>query len=258
MKLGRMNHPARPVLDEIREIAAAGLEFVDLTLEPPLAWPIDAAALANEIRHLGLAVVGHTSPHLPIASPFDGLREQAREVLRRCFDVFAEVGASAVNVHPERLPAVVPAAEAIRRNAEAVATLADDAAAAGLRLMIENMGRTFNTPAELQPLFDAAPAALLHLDVGHANMGRSLGQPNAVAELVDAFGDRLGHVHVHDNLGADDLHLPLGAGTVDWPDVARRLRAAGYDGTVTIEIFSSERVHFESSVRLWRTWWDAG
>lgn len=257
MKLGRMNHPARPVVDELSDIAAAGLEFVDLTLEPPLAWPVDAAAVATAIRELGLAVVGHTSPHLPIASPFDGLREQAHEVLRRCFDAFAEVGAMVVNVHPERLPAVVPAADAIRRNADAVATLADDAAAAGVRLMVENMGRTFNTPTELQPLFDAAPGALLHLDVGHANMGRSLGQPNAVADLIDAFADRLAHVHVHDNLGADDLHLPLGAGTVDWPDVARRLRATGYDGTVTIEIFSRERVHFETSARLWRSWWDA-
>src|SRR5215207_1851763 len=41
MKLGLMNHPGRPVADELRAIAGAGFEFVGLTLEPPAAWPID-------------------------------------------------------------------------------------------------------------------------------------------------------------------------------------------------------------------------
>ncbi len=257
MQLGLMNHPARPVAGEIGAIAAAGFDFVDLTLEPPGAWPVDTGELRRAVAATGLRAVGHTSPHLPIASPFDGLRAEAHEILRRCFAIFAEVGVANVNVHPDRLPSVIPPDESRRRNAEAVAVLADAAAAEGVRLMVENMGRSFNTVAELQPLFDAAPAALFHLDVGHANMGRGVGEPNRTGELLDAYGDRLAHVHLHDNLGVDDLHLPLGAGTVDWPDVARRLRSADYDGTVTIEIFSPERSHLETSLRLWREWWAA-
>jgi hypothetical protein len=37
MLIGTMNHPARDVLDEIEWMAAMGLEFIDLTLEPPAA-----------------------------------------------------------------------------------------------------------------------------------------------------------------------------------------------------------------------------
>ena len=37
MQIGAMNHPAHDVLEEIRWMAQLGLEFVDLTLEPPAA-----------------------------------------------------------------------------------------------------------------------------------------------------------------------------------------------------------------------------
>jgi sugar phosphate isomerase/epimerase len=257
MKLGLMNHPARSAADEVQAVAAAGFEFVDLTLEPPGAWPVDAPVLGRLLRELGLGVVGHTSPHPSIASPFDGLQARAHEILRECFATFAELGAEVVNVHPDPMPSVIPRADVARRNAEAVAALTDDAAAAGVRLMVENMGRSFGTADELRPLFDAAPDALFHLDVGHAHLGRRPEEPNRTTELVGAFGDRLAHVHVHDNLGLEDLHLPLGAGSIDWPEVARALRRAGYDGTVTIEIFAREPAHVETSRRLWREWWDA-
>ncbi len=64
-------------------------------------------------------------------------------------------------------------------------------------------------------------------------------------------------MHVHDNTGYRDEHLPLGAGKVDWPAAARLLRGAGYDGTVTLEVFSEEPELVRTSERLWRGWWEA-
>jgi len=257
MLLGLMNHPLRPLADEVREIADAGFELVDLTLEPPGSWPADGSELGRLLEELGLKAVGHTSPHLPIASPFDGLRERAHEILRRCFEAFREAGVHLVNVHPDAMPRVIPRDEVRRRNADAIASLADDAAGAGVELMVENMGHSFATADELRPLFEAAPEARFHLDVGHANLGRHPGDPNRTGELLAAFGERLAHVHLNDNLGLDDLHLPLGAGSVDWPEIARLMRGAGYGGTATIEIHSSERAYVETSRRLWLEWWEA-
>ena len=37
MLIGTMNHPAHDVLDEIEWMAGMGMQFVDLTLEPPAA-----------------------------------------------------------------------------------------------------------------------------------------------------------------------------------------------------------------------------
>jgi hypothetical protein len=45
---------------------------------------------------------------------------------------------------------------------------------------------------------------------------------NRAVEPIAAFGDRLTHVNVSDNLGVEHLHLPLGAGSTDWPAVVAR------------------------------------
>ncbi|MEA2475819.1 MAG: hypothetical protein QOC87_18, partial [Actinomycetota bacterium] len=102
------------------------------------------------------------------------------------------------------------------------------------------------------------PEARFHLDVGHANLRLGKHEKNRAKSLLDAFGDRLVHVHLSDNRGGEqDLHLPLGAGTIDWKQVARQLQEAGYDGTVTLEVFSREREHLRTSRRLWLGWWSA-
>lgn len=255
MLLGSMNNPALPLEHELDRIAAAGFDFVDLTLEPPGAWPVDAAAVARMVRDHGLSVVGHTAYFLPIASPFPELRERAAALLVRALDVFAEVGASHVNVHPD--PLTRPAEDAVERNVQAIARLAAHAADRGLTLMLENLGRSFARTEDLRPIFEAVDGLAFHLDVGHANMSRRPGEPNRTAELLQAFGERLAHVHVHDNLGVDDLHLPLAVGTVDWPSVVRALKDAGYDGTVTLEVFAEERSYLDLSRRLWLEWWES-
>jgi sugar phosphate isomerase/epimerase len=64
-------------------------------------------------------------------------------------------------------------------------------------------------------------------------------------------------VHVSDNRGGEgDLHLPLGAGNIDWRSAIRALKRAGYDGTVTLEVFSREREYLRASKRLWQDWWN--
>jgi sugar phosphate isomerase/epimerase len=37
--------------------------------------------------------------------------------------------------------------------------------------------------------------------------------------------------------------------------VVRALKGAGYDGTVTLEVFSRERDYLRTSRRLWLEWW---
>lgn len=54
------------------------------------------------------------------------------------------------------------------------------------------------------------PRLGLCLDVGHA----AVYSKRPVSEWIEAFLPYLRHVHLHDNYGATDLHLPLGAGTL--------------------------------------------
>ena len=52
---------------------------------------------------------------------------------------------------------------------------------------------------------------------------------------MQALGHYLTHVHLHDNDGSGDQHLPLGQGTVPLPDVFAALDAYAPDAIWTIE-----------------------
>ena len=86
MLIGAMNHPARPVLEEIEWMAAMGLDFIDLTLEPPLATVdhVDVPATQDLLAKRGLQAVGHTAYYLPFASPFESIRRLAQVHGEQC------------------------------------------------------------------------------------------------------------------------------------------------------------------------------
>ena len=101
------------------------------------------------------------------------------------------------------------------------------------------------------------PEAELLLDIGHANLDTPY---NRAEELLANFGDRLGHVHVSDNRGGrDDMHLPLGVGSIDWIKKVRFLKNAGYDGTITLEVFGEDDDYLVlSKDKLKRLWEQVG
>lgn len=256
MLVGAMNFPGRSVVKEIHRIHEDGFDFVDLTLEPPAAWLPDGAEIGRLLGDLGMSAVGHTPYYLPIASTFPELKKAARELFCRALDVFSEAGVDKVNVHPDlRLP-LHNIDQVHKRNADALAELAQDAAARGITLMVENMDRLFARVDDFIDLFVKVPELAFHLDVGHANLRLGLGEQNHTEEFLKAFSDRLAHVHVSDNPGgSEDRHLPLGAGAVDLKRAARLLKEHGYDGTVTLEVFSREREYLRVSRQLWLRWW---
>ncbi len=48
------------------------------------------------------------------------------------------------------------------------------------------------------------------------------------------------HIHVSDNFGAEDLHLPLGEGNLDWDRVFKGIDDYGYEGLMVMELYSIE------------------
>lgn len=251
-----MNFPGRSVLKEIHRIHEDGFDFIDLTLEPPAAWTPDGKEVGRLLEDLGVGAVGHTAYYLPLASPFPELRRAARDLYKRALDTFADAGVELVNVHPDQRMPLHSLDQVRKANAEAIASLAEDAAGRGIRIMVENLDRLFCDVEDLAPVLDADADLGFHLDVGHANLNLGKGGTNRTPAFLEAFGHRLAHVHLSDNTGGtEDRHLPLGAGNIDFKQTVRWLKGAGYDGTVTLEIFSREREYLRVSRRLWLKWW---
>lgn len=257
MLIGAMNHPAEDPIQEIHWMARMGMEFVDLTLEPPRAAAsmVNAKDLSKALSDYGLKVIGHTAWYLPIASPFESLRHGAVEELKHCLKVFGKLGAPWMNVHPGRQPPLHDWAFTIGRNLQSLRELLPVARDCGVGLMLENIPGEYNSAGELAELLEPLPEVGLHLDIGHANL---VLKGNTTENILAAFGSRLRHVHLHDNKGGQaDLHLPLGTGTVDIAHNLRLLRAGGYDGTITLEVFAPDQRYLALSRDILRREWEA-
>ncbi len=257
MKIGAMNHPGRPLVAELRWMAELKLEFVDLTLEPPVvaSWQVDRAAVRDQIREFGFEVVGHTAYYLPIGSSFPTLRRAAIEELKRCLEIFAVVGARWMNVHPDGHAPFCDERTVVERNVESLRELVEFGRSVGVGVMVENVPGRFNNAAQLAALLDPVPGLGLHLDIGHCNLGV---EQNTTEEILARFAARLAHVHLHDNRGGHaDLHLALGMGNMDSLRYVRALKRSGYDGTITLEVFSPDPHFLGYSRDLLRSWWNA-
>lgn len=251
-----MNHPGEPLARELAWMAELKLDFVDLTLEPPAVatWQLNPTEVKRMLADLGLGVVGHTAYYLPIGSSFASLRRAALDELRRAAEFFAEVGVRWMNVHPDGHAPFVDETTIVQRNIESLRDLADFARRLDVGIMLENVPGRFNSVAQLAPIFTAVPEAALHLDIGHSNLAVA---QNTAPELIRRFSGRLAHVHLHDNRGGQaDLHLALGMGDVDVAGSVRALREAGYDGTITLEVFARDRHFLAYSRDRLRAIWD--
>ena len=84
------------------------------------------------------------------------------------------------------------------------------------------------------------PRFLACVDVGHA---AAVGAACTAADWIGELRSRPGHLHVHDNDGLADRHLPLGEGVIDMEAVFSAFERAPAGATVTIE-----NMHAENSV----------
>ena len=89
----------------------------------------------------------------------------------------------------------------------------------------------------MKQLLDTLPDVMLTVDIGHSEL---LAERNKSLDFINAYPGRIGHVHIHDNVGGDtyheDLHLPLGEGRIDFAPILAALAALDQEITLTFEM----------------------
>ncbi len=120
--------------------------------------------------------------------------------------------------------------------------LAEAAEKADTRLFVENVFD--EAPDHLLRLREAvgSPRLAFCFDPGHATLFSKV----PLHLWAEAFGDGIGLMHVHDNRGTRDDHLPVGEGTINFRGVILAALDAGADPIFTVEPHRKE--HFARSV----------
>ena len=236
----------------------AGFSHVELFASPGhFAWedPVEVARVALWVRRTGLAVCSLHAPWAPgqdIASLDEAVRRRSLDSAHRALDALLALGGRVLVLHPG---AAVQAPEMSREQLaiarESIATLAASCSQAGVKIALENPppyelgGRN----ADMLLLYEALrdePTVQACFDTGHAHLSRE-----GVGFLA-ALPKEILVVHLSDNAGESDDHLPPGEGTICWRDFFAMLRECGFHGQLVIEL--TEQPDARSSLRRCSLW----
>ncbi len=217
--------------DQVSEIVIPHFEHWEIISEAN-HWLPD---IQNQVKELLETTNMRFSIHGPYSdinlAAFDtGTRKHAVKTFLDIIEICGNLGIGPVTIHPGVIGPIQhwDRSRALKHTRKSLEELAREARDNSMLIALENMPKMrFTTCQSAQEI-----AQMLHdldigmcLDIGHAHT------TDQMTEIM-ALKDRFINIHVHDNMGDKDAHLPLGQGTVDF-EVLKELD--NYKGNFIIE-----------------------
>jgi len=215
----------------IEEAGYAGWEIVadgNYRLDDPRRL----AAIKETVGSTTLGITVH-APYadLNCASMNHAIWEESIRQIIRCIEAAAEL-TDRVTIHPGYISPVgrMMPDKVWEMQKKALVRIGKAAMDCGVLACLENMISMreilCRDPGELLGMVDGVEGVGTTIDLGHAH---TTGTLNRFLEVID----RADHLHIHDNHGVHDEHLPLGGGLIDWERVGSAVTSA-YTGEIAV------------------------
>ena len=236
-------------VEDVEFIAQAGFPFVEISIRTVAEFQRDLDVLKQIKDSYGIFYLAHGPEE---DNPWDPekQRENFLPLINSLLGCAAELSISLFTVHFWIDRRFVDEG-IVNKKLKILEEMSTCAREHDITLCIENLSESFS---DFSPAFTAILNLGMTLDVGH---GEILTARNTAYNFIDHCFSRIYHLHLHDNRGGDspqdDLHLPLGEGVVDVRSILSRLKAQGYDRTMTLEV---QPVHLLSGKKLIEKIWN--
>jgi len=218
--------------EDVESLHGLGLQFAEIPITDPKkfsSYKTDYKALKEK---LGIFYLSH-GPREGDPNDIKALKNVYLPKLRYILSIMPELDMKLLTIHLWLDPRFV-SEDAISYKIgllERVLTRAEDL---GITICLENLSET---ATNMERVFNALPLLQLTLDIGHAQL---LSEENTSFGFMTRYPERIKHIHLHDNRGGDspedDLHLPVGEGTIDFEKIVKELNVIGYNGTISLEL----------------------
>jgi len=108
----------------------------------------------------------------------------------------------------------------------------------GITAVIENVHEAL--PDLIVRILQAVDSKRLKasVDVGHVNLHSAL----SPSGWIKTYGEKLHHMHIHNNFGDEDAHSSLKNGTIDYKEVIKTLKEENLRPEMVLEIFDEKDV----------------
>ncbi len=228
--------------EHLEQIAAAGFQGLEIfctrshfeySMKPEVRTMTDAL----EAHHLQLV-----SMHAPTSRDLSATREsgtplsicevervrriEAMDELKRVIDVADDLPYARLILH---MGGARETADPRKRDA-AFSTLEHlilHAHHAGVTICVENTNSEMGDPSYLRAFVDETRLTGLrfNFDIGHAHLS-DFPEDERLEKSFSPLRELVSSVHLHDNHGEKDEHLPPFDGTIDWPAAIKTLQSA--------------------------------
>lgn len=234
----------------VKMIAAAGFEAADFSMyydDSPL-FSDGGRHLASEIKRIadshGIIFNQAHAPFTDFAIGEDAKNRKIYDSIRKSIAIAARLGAPTIVIHPAEICPRLSIDGRFDMNLELFSRLSEAAASYGVAIAIENVCSHHPDKEEkvkrgvcsgAEELIRYADA-LAHLgvtvcfDSGHAGL---VGE--SAAGMVMALGQRIKHLHLHDNDFYEDRHTLPYLESTNYDSLCKALGRIGYSGDVTLE-----------------------
>jgi sugar phosphate isomerase/epimerase len=244
----------RPILSILQAVQAAGFRQIEVCSFPAHLDYHDIAAVKRAGQCLHDLQIDPVSFHAPFADRIDitsfdpAIREAAVAELIRACDSAALLGCTHVVLHPgperEGRPPEAEFLQHMHHAADSLNRVATRCCQLGIHLLLENMlaHLLFGHVSDMMYLLGEIKNCEVGtcLDTGHAHLAREMDM------AIQKLSGHLKMVHVNDNNGHRDDHLPPGDGSIDWPRVISELRRISFRGSLVLELSGSEEESVET------------
>ena len=242
MKLGLINSAwfGSPVgtAEGIRLTREIGFDSIDISADPLEIDARERKLIGDTVRETGLPVVSVVGCSLGIADFYPTVRkfhvDRARKYLELGYELEARNYLIVIGEYIWQQE-VIPPRDQWNWAVEGLRTLGEYAAGLGLEIAIElepfHLSIVNDVASMVKMLDDVAhPAVKANLDISH------LALTHTAATEIPRLRQRIAHCHLSDCDGKKHGDLPPGRGVVDFPPYLAQMKAAGFDGTISIEL----------------------
>jgi sugar phosphate isomerase/epimerase len=227
------------LLGQISEAGFAGLEIFCTRSHFEYSAKSEVQAMASALEQYGLQLV---SLHAPTSRDMSAMREsgtplsicevervrriEAMDELRRVIDVADDLPYARLVLH---MGGARETADPRKRDAafSSLEHLILHAHHAGVTICVENTMSEMGDPSYLRDFVDETRLSGLrfNFDIGHANLS-DFPEEERLEKGFAPLRDLVSSIHLHDNRGEKDEHLPPYDGTIDWPAAIKTLQSA--------------------------------
>ena len=231
------------------QVKEMGFTCVEVKCEKPVAYPRDVnperrRKIRQLLEKLELEALVHASFYdVNLSSLNPLMREAAERQLEECIEFARDIGAGIVVFHAGNLPGDYPKTYlkvAVSNFLSSIKKALGKAEETGITLALENKPRSSNHelvwyPEDHLKLLRMVNSPFLKacVDVGHANTLKI-----DLVRYIQLLAGYTVNIHLHDNRGRKDDHMPIGDGEINFSAVLNALKDVGYAGPVILEVKS--------------------